>query len=138
MNRLNYYDAKFMILSIRIECVEMKLFNLVNVSRITCSSTIWDWMILLSQEIFLIFNLTYETAANIGKWFTTADVDAMTKAIIMREISFTYSSESQKESRNRVMNSFKCYWKKGKPLTPPSQLICKYEISSSFLSQLIY
>ena len=39
----------------------------------------------------------------------------MTKAIIMREISFTYSSESQKESRNRVMNSFKCYWKKGKP-----------------------
>ena len=85
-----------MILSMRIECVEMKLFNLVNVSRITCSSTIWDWMILLSQEIFLIFNLTYETTANIGKWFTTADVDAMTKAIIMREISFTYSSESQK------------------------------------------
>ena len=154
VTRPNYYDVKFMIrFSLGIDCFEMlgpfnkklgEAFELggcdpdylfyynLRLSESFKPKDNVDFQIVClyndnyGKRYLRVFNSTLETTDEVAKLFTTADVDAMTKAIIMKEISMTYRADFEKVRKNledRVINSFKFYRVKEKSTTPPGQLI---------------
>lgn len=154
VTRPNYYDVRFMIrFSMNIDLFEMLgPFNIKKGDAFILGGCDPDYLFYYSLRIkdsfkpqekvdfqvvcmftdnfgkkyLRIFNSTYEATDEVSKIFTTADVDAMTKAIIMKEISLTYKADFEHVRKNledRVINSFKFYRIKEKGSTPPGQLI---------------
>ena len=154
VTRPNYYDVKFMIrFSLGIDCYEMlgpfnkklgEAFELggcdpdylfyynLRLSESFKPKDNVDFQIVClyndnyGKRYLRVFNSTLEATDEVAKLFTTADVDAMTKAVIMKEISMTYRADFEKVRKNledRVINSFKYYRVKEKSTAPPGQLI---------------
>ena len=79
-----------------------------------------------------IFNSTYEVSDNVEKIYSYCDVDALTKAFLLREISLTYKSDFSNVRKNledRIINSFKYYRVKEKKNTSAGQLILPFSIN---------
>ena len=79
-----------------------------------------------------IFNSTYEVSDNVEKIYSYCDVDALTKAILLREISISYKngfSDVRKNLEDRIINSFKYYRVKEKKNTSAGQLILPFSIN---------
>ena len=154
VTRPNYYDVKFMIrFSIGIDCFEILgpftkklgeafqlggcdpdylfMYNFRFSESFKPQQKINFQIVCLfndnyGQRYLRTFNTTIEATDEVGKLFTTADVDAMTKSIIMKEISLTYRSDFMKVRTNleeRIINSFKFYRVRERSSTPSSQLI---------------
>ena len=77
------------------------------------------------------FNSTFEVTDNVEKIFSYADVDALTKALLLKEISLTYKTDFSNVRQNledRIINSFKYYRIKEKVNSPIQQLILPFSI----------
>ena len=154
ISRPNYYDVKFMIrFTLGLDCSEILgsfnkflgeafqlggcdpdfsyFYNLRMNENFKNDQKI-DFQIVclyndnFGQRYLRIFNSTYNMTEDIAKIFSTCDVDAMTKAMIMKEITLAHRSDFvtiRKNLEDRIINSFKFYRVKEKSSTPPGQLI---------------
>ena len=159
ISRPNYNDCKFMIrLSQGIDCVEIlgpfnrKLgeafqlgfcdpdycyyYSLRINDNLKPKSKVHIQIVCLfndnfNQRYLRIFNSTYEITDEVAKIFSFADVDAITKGLLLKEISLTYRTDFSNVRKNleeRIINSFKYYRIKEKSGTSPGQLILPLSI----------
>jgi hypothetical protein len=78
-----------------------------------------------------IFNYSFDITNEVGTIFTNAEVDAISKAMIYKEISLIYKTDFKNvrmNLENKIINSFKYYRVKEKSSTPSNQLILPVSI----------
>jgi hypothetical protein len=84
-----------------------------------------------SNRYLRIFNYSFEISSEVGKIFTNAEVDSISKAMIYKEISLIYRTDFKSvrnNLENKIINSFKYYRVKEKSSTPSNQLILPVSI----------
>ena len=159
LTRPNYYDCRFMLrFSLGVDCVEIlgpfnkklgEAFQLGGCDPDYCyyynmrlnetfkpGQKIDIQLVVLyddnhSQRYLRIFNTSLEATDEVGKIFTNSEVDAMTKAMIYKEISLIFRTDFSNVRKNleeKIINSFKYYRVKEKSTTPPNQLILPVSI----------
>lgn len=78
------------------------------------------------ERLIRLFNSTFVTGNTIGKVFSGADCEAMTKALLMRQIGITYKLgliEMRKNFNDFIVNSFTAYRKAEKKGVSIEQLV---------------
>ena len=159
LTRPNYYDCKFMLrFTVGVDCVEIlgpfnkklgEAFQLGGCDPDYCyyynlrlneyfkngQKTDIQIVILFddnySNRYLRIFNYSFDMTNNVGNIFSNAEVDAITKAMIYKEISLIYKTDFKnvrKNIENKIINSFKYYRIKEKSGTPSNQLILPVSI----------
>ena len=159
LTRPNYYDCKFMLrFTVGIDCVEIlgpfnkklgEAFQLGGCDPDYCyyynmrlneyfkngQKTDIQLVILFddnfSDRYLRIFNYSFEMTNEVGKIFTNAEVDALSKAMIYKEISLISKTDLKNvriNLENKIINSFKYYRIKEKSSTPSNQLILPVSI----------
>ena len=159
ISRPNYYDVKFMIrFTLGLDCSEIlgsfnkflgeafqlggcdpdfSYFYNLRMNETFKNEQKIDFQIVclyndnFGQRYLRIFNSTYNMTEDVAKIFSSCDVDAMAKAMLMKEISLSYRSDFvtiRKNLEDRIINSFKFYRVKEKSSTPPGQLILPVSI----------
>ena len=84
-----------------------------------------------SNSYLRIFNTSLETTNEVGKIFNNAEVNAIAKAMIYKEISLMFRTDLNNVKKNledKVINSFKYYRVKEKSDTANNQLILPISI----------
>ena len=159
LTRPNYYDCKFMLrFTVGVDCVEIlgpfnkklgEAFQLGGCDPDYCyyynmrlneyfknGQKIDIQLVILFDDNFSnrylrIFNYSFEMTNEVGKIFTNAEVDAVSKAMIYKEISLIYKTDLKNvriNLENKIINSFKYYRVKEKSTTPSNQLILPVSI----------
>ena len=159
LTRPNYYDCKFMLrFTVGVDCVEIlgpfnkklgEAFQLGGCDPDYCyyynmrlnenfknGQKIDIQLVILFDDNFSdrylrIFNYSFEMTNEVGKIFTNAEVDAVSKAMIYKEISLIYKTDFKNvriNLENKIINSFKYYRVKEKSTTPSNQLILPVSI----------
>ena len=159
LTRPNYYDCKFMLrFTVGVDCVEIlgpfnkklgEAFQLGGCDPDYCyfynmrlneyfkNGQIVDIQLVVlfddnySNRYLRIFNYSFEISCEVGKIFTNAEVDSISKAMIYKEISLIYRTDFKsvrKNLENKIINSFKYYRVKEKSSTPSNQLILPVSI----------
>ena len=159
LTRPNYYDCKFMLrFSVGIDCVEIlgpfnkklgEAFQLGGCDPDYCyyynmrlneylkNGQIIDVQIVVlfednfSKRYLRIFNYSFDASNEVGKIFTNTEVDAISKAMIYKEISYIYRTDFKNvrmNLENKIIKSFHYYRIKEKSETPPNQLILPISI----------
>ena len=159
LTRPNYYDCRFMLrFSVGIDCVEIlgpfnkklgEAFQLGGCDPDYCyyynmrlnetfkSGQKVDIQLVVlyndnySNSYLRIFNTSLETTNEVGKIFNNAEVNAIAKAMIYKEISFMFRTDLNNVKKNledKVINSFKYYRVKEKSDTANNQLILPISI----------
>ncbi len=154
LTRPNYYDCKFMLrFTVGVDCVEIlgpfnkklgEAFQLGGCDPDYCyyynmrlndyfkNGEIIDIQLVVlfddnySNRYLRIFNYSFNISCEVGNIFTNAEVDAISKAMIYKEISLIYRTEFKNvrlNLENKIINSFKYYRIKEKSSTPSNQLI---------------
>ena len=154
LTRPNYYDCKFMLrFSVGIDCVEIlgpfnkklgEAFQLGGCDPDYCyyyNMRINDTfkpgqkmdiqLVVLyddnySNRYLRIFNTSLEATNDVSKIFSNAEVEAVAKAMIYKEISLMFRtdfSHVRKNLEEKIINSFKYYRVKEKSGTSSNQLI---------------
>ena len=157
--RPNYYDCRFMLrFSVGIDCVEIlgpfnkklgEAFQLGGCDPDYCyyynmrlnetfkSGQKVDIQLVTlyndnySNTYLRIFNTSLEMTDEVGKIFNNAEVNALAKAMIYKEISLMFRTEINNVKKNledKVINSFKYYRIKEKSGTATNQLILPISI----------
>ena len=159
LTRPNYYDCKFMLrFTLGVDCVEIlgpfnkklgQAFQLGGCDPDYCyyynmrlnenfknGDKIDIQLVVLFDDNFSnrylrIFNYSFEMSSEVGKIFSNAEVDAVSKAMIYKEISLIYKTDFKNvrlNLENKIINSFKYYRVKEKSTTPSNQLILPVSI----------
>ena len=159
LTRPNYYDCKFMLrFTVGVDCVEIlgpfnkklgEAFQLGGCDPDYCyyynmrlnenfknGQKVDIQLVILFDDNFSdrylrIFNYSFEMTNEVGKIFTNAEVDAIAKAMIYKEISLIYKTDFKNvriNLENKIINSFKYYRIKEKSNTPSNQLILPVSI----------
>ena len=159
LTRPNYYDCRFMLrFSVGIDCVEIlgpfnkklgEAFQLGGCDPDYCyyynmrlnetfkSGQKVDIQLVVlyndnySNSYLRIFNTSLETTNEVGKIFNNAEVNAIAKAMIYKEISLMFRTDLNNVKKNledKVINSFKYYRVKEKSDTANNQLILPISI----------
>ena len=159
LTRPNYYDCKFMLrYSIGIDCVEIlgpfnkklgEAFQLGGCDPDYCyyynmrlnetfkpGQKIDIQLVALyndnySNSYLRIFNTSFEMTNEVGKIFNNAEVNAVAKAMIYKEISLMFRTDLNNVKKNledKIINSFKYYRVKEKNDTANNQLILPISI----------
>ena len=159
LTRPNYYDCKFMLrYSIGIDCVEIlgpfnkklgEAFQLGGCDPDYCyyynmrlnetfkpGQKIDIQLVALyndnySNSYLRIFNTSLEMTNEVGKIFNNAEVNAVAKAMIYKEISLMFRTDLNNVKKNledKIINSFKYYRVKEKNDTANNQLILPISI----------
>ena len=159
LTRPNYYDCKFMLrFSVGIDCVEIlgpfnkklgEAFQLGGCDPDYCyyynmrlnetfkSGQKVDIQLVVlyndnySNNYLRIFNTSLEMTNEVGKIFNNAEVNALAKAMIYKEISLMFRTEINNVKKNledKIINSFKYYRVKEKSGTASNQLILPISI----------
>ena len=159
LTRPNYYDCKFMLrFTVGVDCVEIlgpfnkklgEAFQLGGCDPDYCyfynmrlneyfkNGQIVDIQLVVlfddnySNRYLRIFNYSFEISSEVGKIFTNAEVDSISKAMIYKEISLIYRTDFKSvrnNLENKIINSFKYYRVKEKSSTPSNQLILPVSI----------
>ena len=159
VSRPNYYDCKFMIrFPIGIDCVEIlggfnkklgEAFQLggcdpdfcyfynLRINETFKSNTPINFQIVclyldnFNQRYLRIFNSTFQVSTEITNLFNFSDVDALVKAILLKEINLIYKidlKEVRANLQSKIINSFAYYRKKVKKGSPTGQLILPLSI----------
>ena len=159
VTRPNYYDCKFMLrFTVGVDCVEIlgpfnkklgEAFQLGGCDPDYCyfynmrfnesfkSGQKVDIQLVVlfddnySNRYLRIFNTSFEVTTEVSKIFNNCEVDAMTKAMIYKEISLIYKTDFKnvrENLENKIINSFKYYRVKEKSGTPSNQLILPISI----------
>ena len=159
LTRPNYYDCKFMLrFTVGVDCVEIlgpfnkklgEAFQLGGCDPDYCyyynmrlndyfkNGEIIDIQLVVlfddnfSNRYLRIFNYSFNISCEVGNIFTNAEVDAISKAMIYKEISLIYRTEFKNvrlNLENKIINSFKYYRIKEKSSTPANQLILPVSI----------
>ena len=154
LTRPNYYDCKFMLrFSVGIDCVEIlgpfnkklgEAFQLGGCDPDYCyyynmriNETFKPGQKMDIQLVVLyndnygerylrIFNTSLEATNEVSKIFNNSEVDAMSKAMIYKEISLMFRTDFNNVRKNledKIVNSFKYYREKEKSGTAANQLI---------------
>lgn len=159
LTRPNYYDCKFMLrFTVGVDCVEIlgpfnkklgEAFQLGGCDPDYCyfynmrlnenfkkGQKIDIQLVILFDDNFgsrylRIFNYSFDITNEVGTIFTNAEVDAISKAMIYKEISLIYKTDFKNvrmNLENKIINSFKYYRVKEKSSTPSNQLILPVSI----------
>ena len=159
LTRPNYYDCRFMLrFSVGIDCVEIlgpfnkklgEAFQLGGCDPDYCyyynmrlnetfkSGQKVDIQLVIlyndnySDTYLRIFNTSLEMTNEVGKIFNNAEVNALAKAMIYKEISLMFRTEINNVKKNledKIINSFKYYRVKEKSGTAANQLILPISI----------
>ena len=159
LTRPNYYDCRFMLrFSVGVDCVEIlgpfnkklgEAFQLGGCDPDYCyyynmrlnetfkSGQKVDIQLVVlyndnySNSYLRIFNTSLETTNEVGKIFNNAEVNAIAKAMIYKEISLMFRTDLNNVKKNledKVINSFKYYRVKEKSDTANNQLILPISI----------
>ena len=159
LTRPNYYDCKFMLrFSVGIDCVEIlgpfnkklgEAFQLGGCDPDYCyyynmrinedfkKGQRMDIQLVVlfddnySNRYLRIFNTSLEATDEVSKIFNNAEVDAVTKAMIYKEISLMFRTDFNNVRKNleeKIINSFKYYRVKEKNGTGTNQLILPVSI----------
>ena len=159
LTRPNYYDCKFMLrFTMGVDCVEIlgpfnkklgEAFQLGGCDPDYCyyynmrlsenfkkGQKIDIQLVILfddnfSKRYLRIFNYSFDITNEVGVLFTNAEVDAVSKAMIYKEISLIYKTDFKNvriNLENKIVNSFKYYRVKEKSSTPSNQLILPVSI----------
>ena len=159
LTRPNYYDCKFMLrFSVGVDCVEIlgpfnkklgEAFQLGGCDPDYCyyynmrlNETFKPGQKIDIQLVALyndnygdsylrIFNTSLEMTNEVGKIFNNAEVNAIAKAMIYKEISLMFRTELSNVKKNledKIINSFKYYRVKEKNDTANNQLILPISI----------
>ena len=159
LTRPNYYDCRFMLrFSVGIDCVEIlgpfnkklgEAFQLggcdpdycyyynmrINETFKTGQKVDIQLVVLYndnySNSYLRIFNTSLEMTGEVGKIFNNAEVNAIAKAMIYKEISLMFRTDSNNVKKNledKIINSFKYYRVKEKSDTANNQLILPISI----------
>jgi protein transport protein SEC24 len=159
LTRPNYYDCKFMLrFTVGVDCVEIlgpfnkklgEAFQLGGCDPDYCyfynmrlneyfkNGQIVDIQLVVlfddnySNRYLRIFNYSFEISSEVGKIFTNAEVDSISKAMIYKEISLIYRTDFKSvrnNLENKIINSFKYYRVKKKSSAPSNQLILPVSI----------
>ena len=159
LTRPNYYDCRFMIrFSVGIDCVEIlgpfnkklgEAFQLGGCDPDYCyyynmrlNETFKSGQKIDIQLVVLfndnygdsylrIFNTSLDMTSEVGKIFNNAEVNAMAKAMIYKEISLMFRTDINNVKKNledKIINSFKYYRVKEKNDTQNNQLILPISI----------
>ena len=157
--RPNYYDCRFMLrFSVGIDCVEIlgpfnkklgEAFQLggcdpdycyyynmrINETFKTGQKVDIQLVVLYndnySNSYLRIFNTSLEMTGEVGKIFNNAEVNAIAKAMIYKEISLMFRTDLNNVKKNledKIINSFKYYRVKEKSDTANNQLILPISI----------
>ena len=159
LTRPNYYDCKFMLrFTVGVDCVEIlgpfnkklgEAFQLGGCDPDYCyfynmrlnenfkkGQKIDIQLVILFDDNYgsrylRIFNYSFDITNEVGTIFTNAEVDAISKAMIYKEISLIYKTDFKNvrmNLENKIINSFKYYRVKEKSSTPSNQLILPVSI----------
>ena len=159
LTRPNYYDCRFMLrFSVGVDCVEIlgpfnkklgEAFQLGGCDPDYCyyynmrlnetfkvGQKIDIQLVALfndnySNSYLRIFNTSLETTNEVGKIFNNAEVNAVAKAMIYKEISLMFRTDLNNVKKNledKIINSFKYYRVKEKNDTANNQLILPISI----------
>ena len=159
LTRPNYYDCRFMLrFSVGIDCVEIlgpfnkklgEAFQLggcdpdycyyynmrINETFKTGQKVDIQLVVLYndnySNSYLRIFNTSLEMTGEVGKIFNNAEVNAIAKAMIYKEISLMFRTDLNNVKKNledKIINSFKYYRVKEKSDTANNQLILPISI----------
>ena len=159
LTRPNYYDCKFMLrFSVGVDCVEIlgpfnkklgEAFQLGGCDPDYCyyynmrlnetfksGQKIDIQLVVLyndnySNSYLRIFNTSLEMTSEVGKIFNNAEVNAIAKAMIYKEISLMFRTDLNNVKKNledKIINSFKYYRVKEKNDTANNQLILPISI----------
>ena len=159
LTRPNYYDCRFMLrFSVGIDCVEIlgpfnkklgEAFQLggcdpdycyyynmrINETFKTGQKVDIQLVALYndnySNSYLRIFNTSLEMTGEVGKIFNNAEVNAVAKAMIYKEISLMFRTDLNNVKKNledKIINSFKYYRVKEKSDTANNQLILPISI----------
>ena len=159
LTRPNYYDCRFMLrFSVGIDCVEIlgpfnkklgEAFQLggcdpdycyyynmrINQTFKTGQKVDIQLVVLYndnySNSYLRIFNTSLEMTGEVGKIFNNAEVNAIAKAMIYKEISLMFRTDLNNVKKNledKIINSFKYYRVKEKSDTANNQLILPISI----------
>ena len=154
LTRPNYYDCKFMLrFSVGIDCVEIlgpfnkklgEAFQLggcdpdycyfynMRINETFKPGQKMDIQLVVlyddnySNRYLRIFNTSLEATNDVSKIFSNAEVEAVAKAMIYKEISLMFRtdfSHVRKNLEEKIINSFKYYRVKEKSGTSSNQLI---------------
>ena len=159
LTRPNYYDCRFMLrFSVGIDCVEIlgpfnkklgEAFQLggcdpdycyyynmrINETFKTGQKVDIQLVVLYndnySNSYLRIFNTSLEMTGEVGKIFNNAEVNAIAKAMIYKEVSLMFRTDLNNVKKNledKIINSFKYYRVKEKSDTANNQLILPISI----------